>query len=102
MIRIANLSDLNEPTENNEIFLPLFQTSTFKIEAIRSWLKIPGELYNQEEDEWVILLEGKASIEMDNQIFTLQKGDYFFIPKHRVHRILSTSKNALWIGVFSF
>lgn len=101
MIRIANLSDLNEPAENNETFSTLFQNGSLKIESIRSWLKTPGETYNQDQEEWVILLEGEAVLEIDNQILNLQKGDYFFIPKHTPHRVLSTSKNAFWLAVFS-
>jgi cupin 2 domain-containing protein len=100
-MQIANISNLNEPAENSETFSTLFQNDSLKIETICSWLKTPGEIYDQDRDEWVILLEGEAVLEIDNRVLTLQRGDYFFIPKHRVHRVLSTSKNALWLAVFS-
>ncbi len=101
MIQISNLNRLNEPIENSEIFATLFENDSIKIESIQSWLKTPGETYDQDQEEWVILLEGEAVLEIDNRILNLQRGDYFFIPKHTPHRVLSTSKNALWLAVFS-
>lgn len=101
MTPIQNLYLKEEPNENSEIFSSLFQNDALKIESIRSWLKEPGELYHQKQNEWVILIEGEAKLEIENQTFDLIKGDYCFIPKHTPHRVLSTSKNALWLGVFS-
>jgi len=101
LTHVQNLYLKEEPSENSELFSTLFQNGSLKIESIRSWLKDPGEYYNQEQDEWVLLLSGEAKLEIDNQTFDLQSGDYCFIPKHTSHRVLSTSKNALWLGVFS-
>ena len=101
MIQISNLNCLNEPIENSEIFTTLFKNDSIKIESIRSWLRTPGEFYNQDQDEWVILLKGRAKLEIAHENITLQSGDYLFIPKHTLHRILSTDKNTLWLGVFS-
>lgn len=101
MIAINNLYTSPEPNENRELFTTLFQNNSLKIESIRSWLKIPGEFYNQEEDEWVLLLAGEAKMELKGITVNLQAGDYCFIPRHTQHRVLSTSKDALWLGVFS-
>lgn len=101
MISPNNLFLQKAPDQNGEIFSTLFENSSLKIESIRSWLKTPGEVYDQDKDEWVILLKGKASLEIGGQTLALCSGDYLFIPKHTIHRVLSTSKNALWIGVFS-
>jgi cupin 2 domain-containing protein len=101
LIRINNLYEEKFPNENREVFSTLFQNESIKIESIRSWLKTPGEVYNQDQDEWVILLEGEAKLEIDNIMVNLQRGDYLFIPKHTLHRVHSTAKNTLWIGVFS-
>lgn len=101
MIDVNNLYNIDCPEENCEIFSTLFENSAIKIEAISSWLKTPGELYCQKQDEWVLLLEGEAELELDRQRYTLHRGDYLFIPKDTPHSVLWTSKNALWIGVFS-
>jgi len=98
---IHNIYNKEEPNENRELFSTLFQNDLLKIESIRSWLKTPGEFYDQDEDEWVILLQGKAHLEIGDCTLHLKKGDYCFIPKHTRHRVLLTSKNALWLGVFS-
>ncbi len=101
MIHINNLSEGERAAENNEVFSTLFQNKMLKIESIRSSLKTPGQLYNQDQDEWVLLLEGEAKIEIINEIRTIRSGDYLFLPKHTLHRVLSTSENALWLAVFS-
>lgn len=101
MIPINNLYRQIEPTENTETFTTLFQNHSLKIDSIRSWLKTPGKHYNQEQDEWVILLAGEAKLEINTLEVSLSAGDYCLIPKHTLHRVLSTSKNALWLGVFS-
>lgn len=101
MIRPNNLYDNTSTDENSEIFTPLFQNGSIKIESIRSWLKTAGEVYDQDQDEWVIVLEGEAVLEIDNQMLNLQRGDYLFIPKHTRHRVCSTAQNTLWLGVFS-
>lgn len=60
--------------------------------------------YDQEENEWVILLEGSASLEFPNEEeeVNLQPGDYIFIPAHRKHRVKSTAldKRSIWLAVF--
>lgn len=101
MIILNNIHTTPNPDQNSEIFSTLFENGSFKIEAIRSWLKNPGELYNQERDEWVVLLEGEAELEIENKVLILQRGDYLFIPKHTPHRVRSTAKNTLWLGIFS-
>jgi cupin 2 domain-containing protein len=101
LIQIDNLYKGETPTENNELFSILFQNKTLKIESIRSSLKTPGELYDQDQDEWVLLLKGEARIEIINEIRSIRAGDYLFLPKHTLHRVLSTSDNALWLAIFS-
>lgn len=100
MIRKINLYEGTEPSSNRELFSTLHAAKTVRIESIRSWLKDPGEWYDQEEEEWVALLEGEATLEIAGEILFLQRGDSLLIPSHTLHRVLSTSPNALWIGVF--
>lgn len=101
MIPIHNLETLEKPMFNSETFTQLFQNRSCRIEAIRSSLTAPGELYDQEEDEWVVLIEGEAILEIEGVAHPLRRGDYCFIPKRTRHRVLFTSDNALWLGVFS-
>jgi cupin 2 domain-containing protein len=101
LVQIHTLSPKGELSENSETVSTLFQNGTIKIESIQSWLRTPGEFYDQDQDEWVILLEGEAQLEIENLPLNLKSGDYCFLPRHCAHRVLSTSKNALWLAVFS-
>lgn len=96
-----NLYEIGEPAADMELFLPLHQSSGLKIEAIRSRLSFPGEIYDQAEDEWVILLQGSACLEIEEREHQLRAGDHLFLPRHTIHRVLSTSDDALWLGVFT-
>jgi cupin 2 domain-containing protein len=87
-----------------EIFQTLHTGPHCRIERIvtqRPYTE-PGEWYDQEEDEWVVLLEGNARLEYDDSTFLdLEKGDYVFIPAHKVHRVASTSPDSqcIWLAI---
>ncbi len=95
-----NLYNLPHPSLDTEHFQTLFHNPSFKIEAIRSHLTQPGKWYDQEEDEWVILIQGSAQLQVNDKILTLTHGDSLFLPKHTPHQVLNTSEDALWLGVF--
>ncbi len=97
-----NIYEIMEPEAGEESFVTLHQSSTLKIDAIRSRLTVAGENYDQEEDEWVILVRGSAMIEIEGNHHCLKEGDSLFLERHTRHQVLSTSDDALWIGVFSF
>lgn len=62
-----------------------------------------GFWYDQDEFEWVILLTGSAEIEFKEpkQLLKLNPGDYFLIPPHKIHRVISTSNTeTIWLTVF--
>ena len=96
-----NIYEMDEPSKESETFATLLETSTLKIEAIRSRLTLPGKEYYQEEDEWVILVRGTAALEIEGNVRLLREGESVFIKRHTSHRVLQTSDDALWIGVFN-
>lgn len=98
---LMNIYAISDPAADTELFVTLHQTQNLKIEAIRSRLVRSGEMYTQEEDEWVILIRGTALLEIEKKEHLLCAGDNLFLPRHTPHRVLSTSDDALWIGVFS-
>jgi len=61
------------------------------------------EWYDQEKDEWVMLLEGSAGIrfEGDDDTLTLLPGDFIMIPAHLRHRVEWTDQKGrtLWLAV---
>lgn len=85
--------------EGRETFQTLLQNTCLTLEHIHSNHFKNGEWYDQEEDEWVMLVTGKAQIEFEERIENLQSGDTLFITSHERHRIVSTSDDAHWIAL---
>lgn len=63
----------------------------------------PGEWYDQEWDEWVVLLRGTATLHFaDGGAPTEMKpGDFVLIPAHDRHRVDSTSadEDTVWLAL---
>ena len=76
MITIHNLNTVQKPALNSETFEQLFHNHSCRIEAIRSSLNKPGEFYDQDQDEWVILIEGEATLEVEGIEYPLHRGLY--------------------------
>ncbi len=87
---------------SSESFLTLMETAGVRIERIVSRLHVSPEnfWYDQEHDEWVLLLKGEAVLEFaDGARIGLQSGDHLRIPKHTRHRVESTSEETVWLAV---
>lgn len=86
-----------------EVFETLVEGSA-KIERIISHGQITPEnkWYDQEIDEWVILLQGQATILIEDigEIY-LSAGSYLLIPAHQKHRVTFTSESpsCIWLAV---
>ena len=72
-----------------------------RIERISSAAGLQSRSYDQEQDEWVMLLEGKARLEVDGEVVDLAPGDYLYLPAHTPHKVLSTltAPRCLWLAV---
>lgn len=88
-----------------EQIVSLFTTPHVRIERIVSHghSSPPDFWYDQDKDEWVIVLEGAAEIlfEGEPKPRKLQRGDYVHIPAHVRHRVTSTDPAAptVWLAV---
>jgi cupin 2 domain-containing protein len=63
---------------------------------------INNKWYDQDNDEWVILLKGKAVLEFeDNLTLELTEGDYVLIPAHLRHKVTEASRkpNCIWLAL---
>jgi len=62
-----------------------------------------GQWYDQAEDEWVILIQGQATLlfEKNQRLVRLTPGDYLLIPAHTRHRVKWTLPdfNTIWLAV---
>lgn len=87
-----------------ELCEPILEANNILIERIvsRGQITPPGEWYDQEKDEWVILLQGEAELSYtDGHRLKLKAGDYLLIPAHQQHRVEYTSSDpiCIWLAV---
>ena len=62
-----------------------------------------GFWYDQEEDEWVLLIEGAARLDFDDgRSLSLAVGDHLHIPAHCRHRVAWTDpeRQTVWLALF--
>ena len=96
----------NIPSEvPEEIFEDIISTGSIKIERIISFGHISPKSgwYDQDENEWVLVLSGYGIIEFENgREIILNKGDYLNIKAHERHRVKATSRDeiTIWLAVF--
>lgn len=88
-----------------EVFETIIRTQQFKIERIisRSHATKEGEWYDQDNNEWVIVLKGSAGLlfEGKNEVLIMKPGDYINIPSHRKHRVEWTDpkEETIWLAI---
>lgn len=93
-------SDLTE-----EAFEEIIRNKSFTLERIisKGHATPEGEWYDQDKNEWVMLLKGRAGllIEGEKEIKTLQPGDYMYLPVHVRHRVEWTDpeEETIWLAL---
>jgi len=55
--------------------------------------------YNQDHDEWVVLLQGAAELEVDGEMMFLEPGDWVLLPRRTPHRLVQTAPETNWLAV---
>jgi cupin 2 domain-containing protein len=89
----------------NEVSQTLSENHGVRIERIISQGQSTpeGEWYDQEWDEWVLLLSGEAELLLDeNDIpIRMKPGDYILIPSRQRHRVTWTDPQVqtVWLAV---
>jgi len=95
----GNLFADAEPPARGERFQTLAQIAGTTIERIVSSAQPEPGAYDQEQAEWVVLLDGEATLEVEGEVLSLSAGDYLVLPPHTRHRVLSTTQGAHWLAV---
>ncbi len=91
-----------------ELFTVLAENENVKIERIVSdgHASPEGFWYDQEQDEWVLLVSGSAVLSIEKvsgvEQVKLKPGDHLLIPAHQRHRVEATSavEKTIWMAVF--
>lgn len=100
----SNIYQIPPELAADELFEALCDRENLLIERIVSTGQStpPGEWYDQNRDEWVILLQGEAQLAYeDGSTCNLGAGDYLLIPAHQKHRVAYTSSEppCIWLAV---
>ena len=84
-----------------ESTLPVATATGFTVEQILSGRLDAPHDYDQDHDEWVIVLEGHATLEVDGATHDLSAGDWWLLPAHTPHRLVRTEPGTSWLAVRS-
>jgi cupin 2 domain-containing protein len=90
----------------DELLEEILTGNTFRMERIvsRGHSSPTGFWYDQEENEWVILLQGSANLHFagKEELVVLKPGDYIRIPRHCRHRVEWTDPacETVWLAVY--
>ena len=87
-----------------EIFDILAESEYCKIERIISkGQKTPeGKWYDQDKNEFVIIIKGYAKLSFKDKIIKMEEGDWINIPAHTKHRVEKTNpeKETIWLAIY--
>jgi len=101
---IANICAPLPDARDGEVFETILETPGIRMERIisRGQTTPEGEWYDQERDEWVMLISGEARIlfEESGEI-SLKAGDYLHIPARCRHRVTMTApdRETVWLAI---
>jgi len=96
-----NIFEYTTP-KTNETFTNLLEHKNIKINRIVSSFEVESVEYIQEEDEWLVLLEGEATLLIEDKETLLIKGETLFIPAKVPHTVIKTNHGTVWLTVHIF
>ena len=97
---MSNIFSYEVPEIDSESFFTELEDENVVIKTIVSNTLSTSQTFVQECDEWVVVLQGCAKIEMDGLTHKLKKGDTLFIPAGKEHTLLKTKKIVIWLAVY--
>jgi cupin 2 domain-containing protein len=105
MVADGNLYAELPPVGSPETLTELIATPHARVERIvsRGQASPPGFWYDQDWDEWVVLLAGSAGLLIDGEdkARRLGPGDFLHLPAHVRHRVAWTdeAQATVWLAV---
>lgn len=96
---------LPRASQDDELFEHLVNRDGVRIERIVSTgqSSAPGDWYDQQDDEWVVLLSGAAGLRIEDEAEEreLAPGDWLFLPAHCRHRVTWTQAQppTVWLAI---
>jgi cupin 2 domain-containing protein len=98
-IRRGTLLDGSAAPPEGEHHAVLAEMKGAVIEQIVSSARTPPHDYLQDHDEWVVLLAGGATVDIDGESFELREHDWLLLPARVPHRLVRTEQGTVWLAV---
>ena len=91
--------DTDPAPSTGERFHELARMHNVVVEEIVSSASPEPVEYRQVQDEWVVVLEGAAVLEVEGDEVRLARGDWLLLPAETPHRVLMTEAGTRWLAV---
>jgi cupin 2 domain-containing protein len=104
-MRVANIYEGLAAGMAEETFEAILRQGELRLERIvsKGHATPAGEWYDQESDEWVLLLAGSAGllVEGEGKTIVLGPGDHLLLPAHCRHRVEWTdpATETVWLAL---
>lgn len=99
------LTNLPDARQAEVVQTLLEQQGGVRVERIvsRGQTTPDGEWYDQDHDEWVLLLMGGAELQLADEagLHRLEPGDWLYLPAHCRHRVVWTvpGMETVWLAI---
>jgi cupin 2 domain-containing protein len=86
-----------------EVFEKLLSADNVRLERIVSHghASPPDFWYDQEQHEWILIVQGEARLRIGSDTVEMRTGDYVNIPAHTRHRVDWTTPDSptIWLAI---
>ncbi len=88
----------NAPDEGERV-TKLVELPSLTVEQILSGTLAEPVSFEQAHDEWVLVLEGRARLLVDETEIELQAGEWLLLPAGCPHTVLETQAGTSWLAL---
>ena len=96
--RLESGTDAPDDGERTEV---LATARGVMVEQILSGVLLAPQDYDQDHDEWVVVLAGAAVLEVEGSTHEVRAGDWWLLPAGTRHRVVRTEPGTSWLAVRS-
>ena len=97
----GHLAPAADAPPEGEATVELARAAGFTVEQILSGRLAAPQDYEQDHDEWVVILDGAAVLEVDGVAHELGAGDWWLLPAGTRHRLVRAAPGTSWLTVRS-
>ena len=98
-VRRGRLAAAAEAPDVGERFSDLARLGDCRVELILSSEAAVDTVYDQPHDEWVVLLDGAATLDVEGERVALAAGEWLLLPARTRHRVVRVVQGSRWLAV---